>query len=167
MPRQLAPIDDNFFDTAGLVVGATIDLPHSPEQVWTALGSDAMGSWMSVLDQATWHSPRPLTVGARRSVRLLRLITLHEEYYRWDETQRRSTFRVTDINFPIVTGWAEDMHAAPLPDGGTRLSWTMAIDNKLLRLVRIPRRLQPAVTAACRKLMEGITTILPDPPARP
>ncbi|MGW3917592.1 SRPBCC family protein [Streptomyces sp. NPDC005070] len=121
---------------------------------------------MSVLDRATWLSPRPHTTGARRSARLARLITLQEEYYRWD-APRRATFRVTGITLPLVKGWAEDFLLEPLPGGGTRLTWTMAIDNRLLRVVRIPRRLRPAVTSLCRKLMAGITTILPPPQPGP
>lgn len=166
MSRSLAPIGDEFLATAPLVLSAHLDLPHPPEQVWDALGSDEMGSWMGILDRATWHSARPLTVGARRSVRLARLITLQEEFYRWD-APHRATFRVTAINLPLVSGWAEDFLVEPGTDGGTRLTWTMAIDNRLLRLVRIPRRLRPPVVSACRAMMAGIATILPPAPKAP
>ncbi|MFD6104279.1 SRPBCC family protein [Nocardia salmonicida] len=162
MARTLAPIGDEFLTTASLILSAHLDLPHTPEQVWEALGSDGMGSWMAILDRVTWHSPRPFAVGARRSARLARLITLHEQYYRWD-APRRASFRVTAINFPLVRGWAEDFLVEPHAGGGTRLTWTMAIDNRFLRLVRIPRRLRPAVESACRTMMAGIITILPPP----
>lgn len=91
MTRTLAPIGDDFFSTAGLVLKARIDLPHSPQQVRDALGSDQMGSRMAILDQAAWHAPRPLTTGARRGARLAHLVTLREEYYRWQAPLVRVT----------------------------------------------------------------------------
>lgn len=162
MSRDLVPVGDEFLRTAGLVLSATIELPHSAEQVWAALESDQMGAWMWILDRTRWHSPRPFAHGARRSVRLARSIRLDEVFYRWDPP-RRATFRVAAINLPLVTGWVEDFSVDPLPDGGTLLGWTMAIDNKLLRRVQIPHRARPAATAACRKMMQGIVTIMPPP----
>jgi len=162
MPKALAPIDDEFFSTASLVLPVTIELPHSPEQVWAALGSDQMGEWIPGLDRAAWVSPRPLGPGARRTVRLARLITLHEDWYTWDEPHR-ATFRVDAISIPLVSGWAEDFRLEALPGGGTRLHYRMALDSRLLRLVKIPKRMQPAVNRFAQRLMGGITTILPAP----
>src|SRR4051812_24019881 len=110
MPRTLTPIDDTFLHTAGLALTASIDLPHSPEQVWEALTGDTMGSWMSVIDRSAWLSPHPRTAGARRTVRIARIVVLDEDYYRW-EAPHRATFRVTGINLPVVSGWAEDFLA--------------------------------------------------------
>jgi Polyketide cyclase / dehydrase and lipid transport len=158
----LAPIDDEFFSTAGLILPVTIDLAHSPEQVWATLGSDRMGEWMSVLDRAEWLSPRPLRPGSKRTVRLMRAITVLEDWYVWDEPHR-ATFRAESISLPVVSGWAEDFRLQRLPDGGTRLHYVMALDSRLLRLIKIPNRLRPAITRFNERLMGKITTIMPAP----
>lgn len=165
MPRNLAPVGDDFLTTAGLILRASADLPHSAEQIWAALTSDEMGSWTGPFATATWRSARPLATGARRSIRVLRLIKIEEEYYRWEEPHR-ATFRVTSINAPIVSGWAEDVLLERREGGGTRLTLTMALDNKLFRVMRIPRWLQPRVTAACERMIIGMAKILPAPDGR-
>jgi hypothetical protein len=162
MPKTLRPIDDDFFDTAALVVPVTFDLPNSPKQVWAALASDEMGSWMGILDRAQWVSPRPLGPGPRRTVRLLRLITLHEDWYTWNEPHR-AAFRVDAISIPVVSGWAEDFQLGPLPDGGTRMTYRMALESRLLRFVKIPKRWQPAINRYNEQLLGKIRTILPAP----
>ena len=45
----------------------------------------------------------------------------------------------------MVSGWAEDFQLEPLPDGGTRMTYRMALERRLLRLVKIPKRWQPAI----------------------
>ena len=157
MVRQLAPIADDFFDTAGLVVKGEILVPNSPQQVWDALASDQMGNRFA---RATWQSPRPLSVGARRSVRLGGVLAVEELYYRWDDLSR-ATFRVTALSIPIVSGWAEDYQVEPVQGGGTRVRLTIAIDNRLLRRLHVPPRLQTALNNACDKAMRQLTTVLP------
>src|SRR3954447_9336249 len=127
MAHSLPVIDDAFFQSAPLVVPAAVELDATPAQVWDALGSDAMWSWAPIIDQLVWLSPRPQTVGAVRRLRLLRLTTIEEEFYRW-EPARRATFRVTRQSRRLLDGLAEDFLLDPL-DGGrrTRLTWTMAV----------------------------------------
>ncbi|HEY6761981.1 MAG TPA: SRPBCC family protein [Baekduia sp.] len=130
MAYTLPPIDDRFFETAPLVVPAVVDLDAPPARVWEALGSDAMWSWAPIIDQLTWVTRRPQTVGAIRRLRMFKVNTIEEEFYRWDEG-RRATFRVTRQTRPLLDGLAEDFLLEDL-DGGarTRLTWTMAIAPK-------------------------------------
>ncbi|HEX4247584.1 MAG TPA: SRPBCC family protein [Pseudonocardia sp.] len=158
--RRLPPIDDAFLTEAPFILNASLTVPQSPEQVWQVCIGDELGSWVAMLDQARWHTPRPLGRGALRSVRLGRLVTILEEFYTWEEG-RRQTFRVTEINLPVVRGWAEDIRLTPTSDGGTRLDYTIAIDNRLLRIVRVPRWLQPRLDAFATSMMVGISTVLP------
>ena len=116
MPKTLRPIDADFFDTAALVLPVTIDLPNPPKQVWAALASDEMDSWMLMLDRAQWVSPRPLGPGARRTVRLLRLITLHEDWYTWNGRTERH-FVSTPSASPWSRGGPRTSSSNPCPTG--------------------------------------------------
>ncbi|MFD8725281.1 hypothetical protein ACFV2H_46910 [Streptomyces sp. NPDC059629] len=110
---------------------------------------------MAILDRAVWHSlssPGHPPPGAAAPPA-------------WPPCTRSTSggedpHRATAISLPLVRGWAKDFLVEPLPDAGTGLTGNMAVDNRLLRLVRIPRRLCPDVTRACRNLMSAIITIL-------
>jgi uncharacterized protein YndB with AHSA1/START domain len=158
----LTTADDRFFTTADFVLPATIDLPHSPAQVWDALTDDRLGAWMPIVDRARWIDPAPRSRGARRTIRLLRRVTIDEEFHIWEEG-RRIAFRALDIRPRIASGWAEQAELDPLPGGGTRLTYTIAVNARMLRPVPIPGFLTPAAAAASRQMLRGITTVLPPP----
>jgi uncharacterized protein YndB with AHSA1/START domain len=152
---SLTPADESFFTTADLVLPASIDLPHSPAQVWEALTDDRLGAWMPIVDRARWADPPPRSRGARRSIRLLRRVTIDEEFHIW-ENERRLGFRALDIRPRIARGWAEQAELEPLPAGGTRLTYTVAIDAPLLRFVPIPGFLTPVAAAVSRRILLAI-----------
>jgi hypothetical protein len=126
MTYTLPEIDDAWFETAPLVVPATVELDATPDRVWAALGSDEMWSWAPIVDQLEWVTPRPHAVGAIRRLRLLKVNTIEEDFYRWDEG-RRATFRVVAQSRPMLDGLAEDFLLEPAAGGRTRLTWTMAV----------------------------------------
>jgi hypothetical protein len=165
MPRRLAVVGDEFLATAPLAVLASVVLPHSCEQVWDALSSQDIEAWTGIFMKPTWLSDPPFTTGARRLVKVLGLITVHEEYYRW-EPPLRASFRVTELNVPLAQGWVEDVQLERRDGGGTRLKLVMAFDNRLLRRIRLPRWLQSKVSAATEKAMSGIVNVLPRPDGR-
>src|ERR1700750_697427 len=101
MAYKLPLIDDAFFTSASSVVPAVVDLDAPPAHVWEALGSDAMWSWAPIIDRLTWLTTRLQAVGATRRLRLLKVNTIEEEFYRWDE-HRRATFRVTHQSRPLL-----------------------------------------------------------------
>jgi len=72
-------------------------------------------------------------------------------------------FRVDAISIPVVSGWAEDFQLESLPDGSIRLTYRMALESRLLRLVTIPKRWQPAINRYNEQLLGKISTILPAP----
>jgi hypothetical protein len=121
----LRHVDDSFLQEAPLVVSSTVSLDSTPSQVWEALGSDEMWSWLPVIDQLEWRSPRPHDVGSIRRLRLGRFVTLDEEFYRWD-VDRRATFRVVGQSRKIADALVEDFLLTPT-DRGTDLTWTMAV----------------------------------------
>jgi Polyketide cyclase / dehydrase and lipid transport len=156
MAYTLKLVDDQFFREAPLVVPAPVELDAPPARVWEALGSDAMWSWAPIIDRVTWLTPHG--VGSVRRLRLLRVNTIEEEFYRWDEGVR-ATFRVVAQTRPLLNGLAEDFLLEPL-DGGTRtrLTWTMAID--LRGIPAPPSFLRPGLVAGNVAAISGIKKIL-------
>lgn len=145
MPAHLLrTIGDEFLDEAPLVVRSSVALDAPPPRVWEVLGSDEMWSWLPVIDRLEWLSPRPLGPGAVRRLRLGRLITVDEEFYRW-EPEHRATFRVSAISHRALDGMMEDFLLEPTPTG-TTLTWTMAL---------APRRALPGLGALAPLLRPG------------
>jgi uncharacterized protein YndB with AHSA1/START domain len=126
MPASaLRPVDDDFLQDAPLVIRSSVDLAAPPSRVWEVLGSDEMWSWMPIIDDLQWRTPGPHAAGSVRRLRMARLITVDEEFYRWD-VDRRATFRVTHQSRPLLDALMEDFVLEPSAKG-TRLTWTMAV----------------------------------------
>ena len=159
MTYALAPIDDRFFDEAPIVIPASLELAATPDQVWEALGSDAMWSWAPIIDQLVWTTPRPQSEGAIRRLRLFKAVTIEEEFYRWD-AGRRATFRVTHQSRQLFDGLAEDFLLEPGAGGGTRLTWTMAIAPRGLPGAAAVGKLGPVLAKGNALAMGGIRRIL-------
>lgn len=121
----LRHVDDAFLQDAALVVRSTVRLQADPPEVWRALGSDEMWSWLPVIDRLQWRSPRPHAAGSVRRLRLGKLVTVDEEFYRWD-VDRRATFRIVGQSRKVLDAMVEDFLLEPAA-GGTDLTWTMAL----------------------------------------
>ena len=162
MTYKLPEIDDRFFEQAPIVIPAVLDLAATPEQVWEALGSDAMWSWAPIIDQLTWITPRPQAAGAIRRLRLLKAVTIEEEFYRWD-APHRATFRVTQQSRRLFDGLAEDFLVEPGVGGGggTRLAWTMAVAPRGLPGAAALGRLAPLLAKGNAAAIGGVVKILP------
>ncbi|HEY4097080.1 MAG TPA: SRPBCC family protein [Baekduia sp.] len=160
MTYTLPEIDDRFFEDAPIVIPAVLDLAATPEQVWEALGSDAMWSWAPIIDQLRWITPRPQTAGAIRRLRLLKGVTIEEEFYRWD-APHRATFRVVEQSRRLFDGLAEDFLLEPAVGGGTRLTWTMAVAPRGLPGAAAVGRLSPLLAKGNALAIGGLVKILP------
>ena len=158
MTHPVRPVDDSFFETAPLVVKVAVDLKATPADVWEALGSDEMWSWMPLLDRLRWLTPRPHATGAVRVLRVARLFEIEEHFYRWDQG-RRATFHVTSSTRPVLRALAEDFVLDPIPEG-TRLTWTMAVEPRLPG-GRLLRWLAPLLAPGNKLAIGGIRKILP------
>ncbi len=156
--HPVRPVDDSFFATAPLVIPVTVELDATPGEVWEALGSDRMWSWLPVLDQLRWLTPRPLTQGAVRVLRVARLFSIEEHFYRWED-ERRATFHVTSSTRPVLNALAEDFVLEPTATG-TRLTWTMAVEPKLPG-AGLLRWLVPLLKPGNKLAISGIRKILP------
>jgi len=156
--HAVRPVGDEFFETAPLVIKTSVDLAATPAEVWEALGSDRMWSWLPLLDQLRWLTRRPLTKGAVRVLRVAGLLKLEGHFYRWDEGER-ATFHVTSSTRPVLRALAEDFALEPTA-AGTRLTWTMAVEPKLPG-ARFLRFLAPLLRPGNKLAISGIRKILP------
>jgi hypothetical protein len=157
-PHPVRPVDDSFFQTAPLVVKVSVDLNATPGEVWEALGSDRMWSWLPLLDRLRWLTPRPHKEGAVRVLRVARLFEIEEHFYRWQDG-RRATFHVTSSTRPVLHALAEDFVLDPI-SSGTRLTWTMAVEPKLPG-ASLLRFLAPLLAPGNKLAIAGIKKILP------
>jgi len=160
MSHPVSATGDETFATAPLVIPVTVELDAPPAAVWEALGSDEMWSWLPILDRLRWLTARPHRQGAVRVLRIARLFTVEEHFYRWEEG-RRATFHVTSATRPVLDALAEDFLLEPLPSGGTRLTWTMAVAPKLPGARLVGRLLAPLLAPGNRLAIAGIRRILP------
>ena len=71
--------------------------------------------------------------------------------------------RALDLRPSVARAWGERAELDALPDGGTRLTYTVAIDSPILRLV--PRFLTRPMAGLSRRALRGIVTVLPSPGA--
>lgn len=153
----LRPVDGTFLRDAPLVVRSSVRLRASPAAVWAALGSDDMWSWLPVVDRLEWRTPRPHGEGSVRRVRLGRMVTVDEEFFRW-EVERRATFRVVGQSRKVLDALIEDFVLVP-HERGTELTWTMAaapIRGRGLPLGVLAPLLRPGSTLA----LTGIKKLL-------
>lgn len=157
--HALRPVGDEFLTGAPLVIPVAVTLPNSPAEVWEVLGSERMWSWLPLIDRVRWLSPCPLRAGAIRQLRLARAVMLDEEFYRWDD-ERRATFYVKSASRPLLRALAEDFVLEPTAAGGTRLTWTMAVEPNLPR-VRWLRWLAPLLRPGNALALRGIRRELP------
>lgn len=123
--HDLAPVADDFLTTAGVRVVVDIDLPADPDTVWQYLtADDAVVSWSPLVTGATWTGERG--VGAIRTVTLARVVSVREDFYRWD-VARRMTFAASAATAPGLRAFAEDYQITERPDGAS-LRWIVAAD---------------------------------------
>jgi hypothetical protein len=136
---SLEPADERIFKTAAQVYRYPARLEVPPERVWESIASDeSLAAWGLGVRRLTWTSPRPFGIGTTREVALpLRLATVRERFFRWDEGKGYS-FYVESTDRPGLKTFAEDYTIEP--DGtGCVFTWTIALEPK--------RALAPVMTA--------------------
>lgn len=150
----LAATDDAFLGTAPFRYRHAVDLAAAPADVWAALtADDTIVSWSNLLSALRWTSPRPFGIGSTREVTVGGIATVREQYYHWDEGERK-TFYVTESSVPGLRRFAEDYRIQRTPTG-TRFVWTFAIEpgpalSLLLRLA------DPALRLATKRAAQGL-----------
>ena len=116
-----------FVDLAPVRAEATREIDASPGTVFDAL-ADAEGwpRWFPNMQQCRWLSPPPHGVDSQREVRVGPLHVV-ERFIVWDRP-RRWGFTFTAASPPIARAGAELVELEPAGDGGTRITYTMALE---------------------------------------
>jgi hypothetical protein len=119
-------VDETFFDSAPVHLSDTFAIRKPGAEVWNDLTADRTLYWCRILDDVSWTSPRPFTVGTTRTVKSLKGANVINEYFfRWEEGRRKS-FYVVDSSAPMFKRFAEDYLVEPTSDAACRFTWTIA-----------------------------------------
>ncbi|WP_406277300.1 SRPBCC family protein [Embleya sp. NBC_00896] len=102
----------------------SVDVDAPPARIWEIITGDALVEWTLAFTALTWHPDPPSGLGATREVTLLRLLTVRERFFRWEEN-KRYTFSAVGASIPGLRRVAEDWVIEPAL-GGSRLVWTLA-----------------------------------------
>jgi carbon monoxide dehydrogenase subunit G len=139
-------VDDAWIDSAPVRLVNAVDVDATPEQIWTALeDASAWPRWATVITNVEWTSPRPFGVGTTRTVTMRARMVADEEFISWAPPSRMG-FRFNGASMDGVRAFAERYTLDPLPGGGTRVVWVMAMAPKgvstvIVPVTRLPMRL--------------------------
>lgn len=131
--RPSPPSDESTFETASLVFSTDYTFDASPDEVWELLDSDAMFEWLPFPGVGVTYPTRERGVGIVREMGSVgapfrSLWIQREEFWRHERPREMSYNAVTGtwLYTLLVRNYAEHMTLTPLPDGGTKLTWTVA-----------------------------------------
>ena len=145
MPKfKLQAVDLSFFETASFRWTYHIDVVATPEQVWEGLVAYHPLAWCKLLS-GHYTSALPYGVGTTREVSAAGIVKLYEEFFYWNDDERRHCFHVLQSNVPFLQSFAEDYHVKPI-EGGARLTWRFAFEPKkgfytMMKLSRLANEL--------------------------
>ncbi len=140
-------VDNTFFDTAPVIVRASVVIAAPRDRVFTAVAADpaGWGRWFPGVDSSGyWVTSGEPGVGSVRVIRAFK-IRVEESILAWD-TDERWAFRVdltSAAGAPLGKAFAEDYRLSD-DGGGTRLDWTVAM-RPSLGLKPPVRLLRPSV----------------------
>jgi uncharacterized protein YndB with AHSA1/START domain len=121
-PESLA-----FVDLAPVRAEATRELDAAPEAVFDVLAdAESWPQWFPNMQQCRWLTPPPHGVDSQREVRAGPLHVV-ERFIVWDRP-RRWGFTFTAATPRIARAGAELVTLDPTGDGGTRVTYTMAVE---------------------------------------
>ncbi|MGW3667624.1 SRPBCC family protein [Streptomyces sp. NPDC005141] len=124
--HPLAESGDKFLTSTTFRYSNSVETGASVGRIWEVLTGEELVHWVRVFTGLRWRSPRPFGVGTVRDVTLLRVFTVRERFFRWEE-EHRYTFSVLAASAPGLRRAAEDWIVEATPTG-SRLTWTMAIE---------------------------------------
>lgn len=124
---SLSPADDDFLTSAPAITTQVLDVQVPAATLWAALAADdAVVSWGPGATACRWTGGKPYGVGTVREVTVAGVVTVREQFYRWDEG-KRMTFFVAESTRPGIRRMAED-YVVEETATGSRLTWTVAME---------------------------------------
>jgi len=145
--------DLTFLERAPLQVQTTHVVAHAPAVVFDALAdTPSWPTWFPALRSAAWTSTAPYGIDSTRVV-VVGPVRIHERFIAW-EPGRQWGFTVTSTSPSVVRALVEVADLDDLGDGSTRITYTLAAEPVLPRLVA--RRLGPGVGVGLKRGMIGL-----------
>jgi len=128
MAKDLRPVGLDFFESASHRYVTTAQIAQPVDAVFAALAGDPAewSKWFpGFSDKSKWVTPAPFGVGSQREM-VMRGQPILETVIAWDASTRWSYF-IAHAMMPGIRAFAEDYALKPV-DGGTELTWTLALD---------------------------------------
>lgn len=126
---QLKPIyDHSFFDTALYTWSFDVELAASADTVWDGLTTQIPLSWCKNI-KGHYISAPPYGVETKRIAKIANILNLKENFFYWNDAERRHSFYVETMNVPFFESFAEDYQVTAI-EGGSRLRWRFAIEPR-------------------------------------
>ena len=153
--HECRKIELDFFASAPIRIVSEVDLPCTPETLFTVFeDADAWSEWVGVIERVEWTSPMPFRVGTTRSVEMPGGMIAYEEFLAWD-APRHMAFRFNQFSQKFLRAFGEDYKVTDLGNNRCRLAWTVAIDpNGPAALIRPV--LKPLLAMNLRKIMKDL-----------
>lgn len=144
--RTSPPIDESVFEHAALVFETRYSFDASPARVWSVLDGDRMFEWLPFPGVGVRYDSAQRGVGVVREMGSVAkpfrgLWIQWEQFWSHEEPKRLSYGAIsgTWMYVLLVRHYAEEMTLADTPNGGTDLTWTVAVTPRLpLRVGTLP-----------------------------
>ncbi|GAC58898.1 hypothetical protein GOHSU_57_00160 [Gordonia hirsuta DSM 44140 = NBRC 16056] len=134
MAFDLEPITESFYDDAPVRYVIDVQVPADPDYVWSEFTRQNTLDWCRALKKVTYTSPAPYDDATTRTAVLLGGVTLHEQFFLWDEDRQthryRHGFYGLDASVPGLTHFGEYTEVTPGAGGGSRIVWKFALQLK-------------------------------------
>lgn len=120
-------VDMDYFQQAPHCYQAVVEVDASPEQVFASFeDASAWPEWALPITHVEWTTAKPFNLGTTRRVSMMGGLVGDEVFIAWDYPKRMA-FCFTSSSQKLVTSFAEDYLVEALPNGKTRVQWTMAM----------------------------------------
>ncbi|GED97167.1 SRPBCC family protein [Gordonia crocea] len=131
MPFGLTPFTEPFFDEAPMQYTIDVAVPADPDYVWSEFTRQNTLDWCRALKRVTYTSPQPYGPGTTRTATLTGGVTLHENFFLWEEDpsahRYRHAFYVEGASVPGMKQFGELTEVTLGTDGGSHIVWRFAL----------------------------------------
>ena len=135
--HQLRQVDPSFVETAPKRYAFAATIAVAPDVVWSEISAPPTSwpEWFPAVTRGGFEGPPPYGVGTRRFARAT--FTDFRETVVEYEVLRRFTYRIDEASRPLARAMVERWTLEPDGDG-TRITWTMAIEPRVLFRLMVP-----------------------------
>lgn len=120
-------VDLGFLSDAPIKVTVNQVVACTGQRLWDILADgESWTRWVKPIVGVEWTSPKPLGIGATRTVTMVGGLVGYEEYLAWD-APRHFAFRFNQTTKGGPEAFVEEYRIYDLGNGSCKVSWTMAM----------------------------------------